>query len=292
MIRAATLIILVTFAFGAGAGQSTDSSPEFEVASIKPSPPPDAKDSIGPHRIPKPRTPDPSLFVCDSCTLSDLVRSAYNIRPYQLSCPSWMESERFTVNARIPPGTTREQLRLMQQNLLQTRFKLACHREKKEMPRFELMTAKGGPKLRASVGPPEDGDATPRRTGSSKVDEDGFPVLPRRRQPEATFLPNGHVTAHYVDWSMTELATILSNQLHQPVMDVTGLDGKFDFTLSWVMDERFAPAGAEPTPAPNVDPGPTIFMALRTQLGLRLEKKKGPVERLVIDGCEKVPTDN
>jgi uncharacterized protein (TIGR03435 family) len=75
--------------------------------------------------------------------------------------------------------------------------------------------------------------------------------------------------------------------VHAPVADATGLQGKFDFTLSWVMDR-----GAPFAPPPDDDAGPTIFNALQSQLGLRLEQKKGPVDRLVIDHAEKVPTGN
>ena len=173
-----------------------------------------------------------------------------------------MESERFTVNARVPVGTTVEQLRLMQQNLLAERFKLTYHREDKEMTRWELVVAKGGPKLKASVGEP---------TG---------------REPGATITPDGNVSAQYVDQSMAELAGILSKQIHMPVTDITGLTGKFDFTLTWAVDRGV------PSPASDADSGPTIFNALQTQLGLKLEQKKGIVDRLVIDHAEKVPTGN
>jgi uncharacterized protein (TIGR03435 family) len=87
------------------------------------------------------------------------------------------------------------------------------------------------------------------------------------------------------DMSMAELAAILSRQVHAPVTDATGLQRRFDFTLSWVMD-RGAPFAAPP----DDDAGPTIFAALQAQLGLRLEPRKGPVDRLVIDYAEKIPT--
>jgi len=85
---------------------------------------------------------------------------------------------------------------------------------------------------------------------------------------------------------MAELAGILSKQVHLPVTDATRLQGRFDFTLSWVMDR------GEPSGAPDADSGPTIFSALQVQLGLKLEQKKGPVDRLVIDHADKVPTGN
>jgi uncharacterized protein (TIGR03435 family) len=214
MIRAAQVIILIPFGFGVAFGQSADTLSEFEVASIKPSPPP----GPGPHPVPRARIPDPSLFVCDSCTLSDLVRGAYDIRPYQLSCPSRMESERFTVNAKVPRGTTREQLQIMQQNLLQARFKLAGHHESAEMQQFELVTAKGGPKLKRPLDRRRMWMIQCRaKLVHQRLTMMAFQCCPRRRQQEATILSNGHVAAHYTDWSMKELAAMLSNQLRQPV---------------------------------------------------------------------------
>jgi uncharacterized protein (TIGR03435 family) len=259
--------ILIIFACGAGWSQPSEPRPQFEVASVKPAPPPEQRSGGrgAPRSTGGARTPDPSLFICDSCTLSELVLSAFCIQPYQLSAPSWMESERFTVNARVPVKTTVEQLRLMQQNLLAERFKLTYHHEEKEMPRWELVVAKGGPKVKASVG---------ESTGT-----DG-------REPGATVTPDGRISAQYIDQSMTELAAILSKQVHMPVTDITGLTGKFDFTLTWAMDR------GGPSPASDADSGPTIFNALQTQLGVKLEQKKGPVDRLVIDHAERVPTGN
>ena len=264
MSCAVTSTILMTFACGAASGQPLEARPQFEVASVKPSAPAEQRSGLR-RTTGGVRTPDPILFICDSCTLSDLVMSAYHIQPYQLSSPSWMESERFTVNARVPAGTTPEQLRLMQQSLLEERFKLTYHHEEKEMPRCELLVAKGGPRLKPSVGEPTATDG---------------------REPGATITPDGRVSARYSDLSMAELAGILSKQVHLPVTDATGLRGKFDFTLSWVMDR------GEPSGAPDADSGPTIFSALQVQLGLKLEQKKGPVDRLVIDHADKVPTGN
>ena len=176
MNRVIANTILMLLACGAGWGQQSEARPQFEVASVKPSTPPvqnsggrGVRSSTG-----LPRTPDPILFICDSCTLANLVMSAYHIQPYQLAAPSWMESERFTVNARVPVGATAEQLRLMQQSLLEDRFKLTYHHEAREMPRCELVVAKGGPRLTTSVGEPTAADG---------------------REPGATITPDGRVSA-------------------------------------------------------------------------------------------------
>ena len=266
MSLAATSAILMAFAGNVAWSQPLEGRPQFEVASVKPAGPPEQRAGGGVRRTTGgARTPDPSLFICDSCTLSDLVMSAYHIQPYQLSAPSWMESERFTVNARVPAATTPEQLRLMQQSLLEERFKLTYHHEEKEMSRCELLVARGDPRLKASVGEPTATDG---------------------REPEATITAYGRVNAQYSDLSMAELAGVLSKQVHLPVTDATGLQGKFDFSLSWVMDH------GDPSGVPDADSGPTIFSGLEAQLGLKLEQKRGPVDRLVIDHADKIPTEN
>jgi uncharacterized protein (TIGR03435 family) len=106
------------------------------------------------------------------------------------------------------------------------------------------------------------------------------------RERGATVTPDGRINARYSDLSMAGFAGILSRQIHLPVTDGTGLKGTFDFTLTWVMDQ------GEPIASPDADSGPTIFSALQAQLGLKLEQKKGPVDLLVIDHADKVPTEN
>lgn len=255
--------LLITLVYTA-AGQSQEKLPEFDAASVKPVRPPDqsgAKRGV-PRSTGIIRMPDPGSFVCDFCTLSDLVLSAFHIQSFQLSAPSWMEEEHYAVNARVPKGTTPEHLRLMQQSLLAERFKLTYHHESKEMGRSELVVAKEGPKLKPSPGPP------------SAIDG---------REPGATIAPNGRINASYFDTSMAELADILAKQVHEPVTDATGLQGKFDFILTWTMDRG--------VPSPDGEAGPTIFDALKTA-GLKLEQKKGVVDRIVIDHAEKVPAGN
>jgi uncharacterized protein (TIGR03435 family) len=77
---------------------------------------------------------------------------AYDIPQYQLSAPDWMVDTRFDITAKIPPGTTEEQLRLMEQTLLVERFRLTVHHETKEMQVYELTVGKNGPRLKESVG--------------------------------------------------------------------------------------------------------------------------------------------
>jgi uncharacterized protein (TIGR03435 family) len=193
-----------------------------------------------------------------------MVVSAFHILPDQISGPAWLDGDRFTISAKVPSGTNTEQLRLMQQNLLEERFNLKWHREEKQTSVRELTIAKGGLKIKPSTGEP---------SGS--------------QEPGASVEPNGHVRARYANLSMEEFAAILSRLVRQPVTNATGLTAKYDFTLSWAMEGMALPGST-----PSGDSGPTIFAALQEQLGLKLEQKKGPVDRIVIDHIDKAPSEN
>jgi uncharacterized protein (TIGR03435 family) len=120
-----------------------------------------------------PGSNDPGHWKGENLTLSDLVMNAYNLKRYQLVALPWMGDTRFDIQAKVPPGATRDDLRLMLQSMLEERFKLEIHREKKEMAGFELMAAKNGPKLKDAdpPAPPSDG---PRPAGGPlKLGPDG-----------------------------------------------------------------------------------------------------------------------
>ncbi len=240
MVRLLACGFALVMASGGASGQTAEARLRFEVASVKPAQAAEPGRGSGIRRAAGTRVPDPGLFLCESCTLTDLIASAFHLQAFQISGPGWMESERFDVNARVPQGTTGEQLRRMQQSLLEDRFHLAAHHEAQELKRSELVVAKGGPKLKPSPGPPAAGDG---------------------REAGANITPDGHVQAKYSDLSMDELAVILARQVRQPVTNATGLSGKFDFTLTWLMQ---APV------QPEADSGPDIFGALSSQLGLKL----------------------
>jgi len=256
--------------------------PAFEVASIKPSPPPDGQGMRLSHRG-GPGTPDPGMWSTENWNLSNLVTYAYGIERYQYSGPSWMDEARFDVQAKVPPGATREDLKLMVQALLDERFKLQVHREKKEMPIYELTLAKGGPKLKPAVEePPKDAAPPPPPPGRLKLAADGYPDLGKAF---TMAWMNGRARWQDPKGTMAGFASMLAGQLSRPVFDATGLTGKYEMSLHWAAESRSS-SPEEP------DPGPTIFVALQEQLGLKLEAKKGMVEVLVVDKAEKVPTEN
>jgi uncharacterized protein (TIGR03435 family) len=196
-----------------------------------------------------------------------------------------MRSTRFNISGKIPEGTTKEQFRLMQQNLLTERFKMKFHHEMKELQVYDLVVAKNGPKINASepAPPPKDPDAPPP-PGPYKRDKDGFPIIPPDDHRRMLFDMNGpRAVQRFPDHSMEQFAAFLANSVARPVNDATGLKGKHDFTLKWVMD--WGRSSAE-------ESGPNIFEALQQQLGLKLESKKGTVDILVVDHIEKTPTEN
>jgi len=254
------LIFCIAFAV-VGFSQERDTRPQFEVASLKPGSP-----GLPFRMTGGPATPDPGRWTCVNWSLDNYLLMAYNIRAYQLVAPPWVRNAAFTVSATIPPGATRADLRLMLQRLLEERFQIVVHREQKEMSIYELAVAPGGSKLVEYVEPPA--SAEPAKPASA---------------PTASGLTvnNGHARIQFRQQTMDNLAYMLSGRVERPVIDATGLKGKYAVTLLW--DEE--------TPS-NTDSGPTIFKAIQDQLGLKLVPKKGPIEMLVIDRIERTPIEN
>jgi uncharacterized protein (TIGR03435 family) len=266
--------ILVTATLG-----FAQSRAEFEVASIKPSPPPGA----GPFRVGcsgGPGTQDPGLFTCKFLSLTNLVTIAYPVREPQLSRPDWMDSARFDLTAKVPEGATREQLSPMMQNLLADRFKLVVHHETRDTAKYDLVVAKNGPKFSeaANPAPASPPAATP---GLPKLDANGFPIR-GPGQPGMTGV-RGRNRMYQPQYTMDTLAYMLTGQARRPVDNATGLTGKYEIALYWV-DDSLSTSDA--------DSGPTLMQALQDQLGLRLESKKGAVDFVIIDHIEKLPTEN
>jgi bla regulator protein blaR1 len=233
--------------------------PGFEVASIKPG---------------DPNTQQFSLLMAPGGRLSAknaslrmLIGWAYDMRDYQISGgPGWVGADKYNVEAKpetgvsIPPGPNgAARVRLMTQSLLAERFKLSVHRETKQGSVYELVVAKGGPKLKQAKG--------------------GWFTSQGLR------LGHGQVTGTAARISL--LANRLSQEVGRPVLDRTGLPAAYDFSLKWTPDPVVQLGnGPDPATLPDTD-GPSIFTAVQEQLGLKLQPAKGPVEVLVIDHAEK-----
>ena len=259
-----------------------------------------------------PGSKEPTRVTAESVSMSELLMRAYDVERDQITGPGWMETERFSISAKVPEGATKEQFLQMLQNLLAERFKMAAHREQKEMAVLELQIGKGGSKLKESTAEPAPSvpDAPPPPAGPirMRMDAEGYPVPPPGRN--VMMFMNGRARYQAVQQPIENLVSMISSQLGKPVIDATGLKGKYDFTLSFAMNIGMVPAGmlvGPPPPpppgggggggpelagGPDGDTGPSLQGALQQQLGLKLESKKGLVETVVIDHLEKVPTEN
>lgn len=322
-ILAASVIVLTGFA----QTPLQDKSLTFEVASIKPAQPPapDAQGRIfmrGPSG--GPGSKDPGRIDYPYMTLKNILVTAYDVKYYQINGPTWLDSERFDITATMPPETTKEQFQVMLQNLLIERFKMSVHKEMKELPMYSMVVVKAGKlKESAATGPPPDRDSPPPLPppGPPKIGADGFPVMPAaitNRPGIFMMMMPGRARWTAVAQTMQDLATRLSNEFSRTVIDNTGLTAKYDFTLTFAPDPNQGrgrggpglfpgPGGAAiaRVPGPGAGPNdndnalipdgetpPLLLGALQSQLGLKLEPKKGPVDIVVIDKIEKTPTDN
>lgn len=183
----------------------------------------------------------------------------------------------------------------MAQGMLADRFRLAVHREHREIAGYELSIGRGGPKLqeatKAAVSSGE--DIGPGRTFKM---ENGFPVFPAGRGGLLGL--NGHFRWTALNITMGDVLKMLALQLGAPVIDATSLQGKYNIDLYW-LQESVEGRGTGPAqqdtpgvPDPTVPAGPLLRQALQDQLGLKLGAKKTAVEVIVVDHTERVPVGN
>ncbi len=234
-------LLLSLSVLGAYGQSALQSRPEFEVASIKPHPPADDVPNSSMAR-------DPGRVTYTNVTVRSLIREAYGLKVYPLaSRGDALSTDRYDVIAKTPPDTSKQQTMLMLQALLEERFKLAVHRETKELPIYALVLGKNGPKFR-------------------EVQDDGS-------VPEIGSGGGYQIRAHHI--SMKLLASALQGYIGDSVVDSTGLAGLYDLDLDFTLDESMSAEGEK------------LFEAVQRQLGLKLEARKGPVEVVVIDHVEK-----
>jgi uncharacterized protein (TIGR03435 family) len=308
--------------------QTTEKHLTFDVASIKPATPPTPMMGPGGRGMIMgkmgptggPGTKDPGRITYPMTTVKNLLMIAYDVKSYQISGPPTLDSERFEIQATMPPDTSKEDFKIMLQNLLAERFLLKLHRETKELPMYSLVVGKKGIKMKESAeAPPPDPNAPPPQmpTGpfQPKMGPDGFPILPMpgggRGGISQIMMPN---RARMVGQSQTmqDLVNRLTGMLDRPVTDETGLTAKYDFTLTYSpegLNSGMVMMGGPPLPppppsgggavsgggpanTPEVETPPDLFTAIQAQLGLKLDAKKGPVQMLIIDHVEKAPTEN
>ena len=283
MLRTSLALLLLTIA---ASGQT------FEVASVKPSAPPGSGGSRS--RIVGvqggPGSPDPTRVRFSRMDLKGLVSLAYDASGFQISGPSWIEEDRFDIVATMAKGITKEQFRTMLQNLLAERFKLQLHRERKTISFYSLTVGKSGAKLKTPHADAiTDADSEPKPRERMQKDKDGYPQFAPNVTAAGMIGEGGraHAAMQVHNEPMDRLVKALSGELGAPVTDDTGLKDKYDYAMKWI---RESPGSI---PAENQDlAGPSLMMALQEQLGLKLTAKKGPVEFIVIDHAERIPTEN
>lgn len=195
-------------------------------------------------------------FILYHTMLKSLIVDAYGVR-YQniLGGPDWINSQHYDLSAKVEGDArlTKQQMQPMLRNLLKERVHLAVHNERRIVPGYELVIAKGGPKLKANTGAPFWGS-------------------------------DGGWEYKYQNASAENIASVAEHILKQPVVDKTGLTGKYDFDLIFTREDSL-----NDTPHPDYG---SIFVAIEKQLGLRLIPQKIPVDYLIIDHVERVPTGN
>src|SRR5712692_169786 len=247
----------------AQAPAAAPTSLKFEVASLKPSQPGGRGGGIRP-------APGGERYVATNVPLKLLIWVAYRIKADQVvGGPGWIETDLYDMNAKAERPSSIEELHIMLQDLLADRFKLRFHHETRELPVYALMVDKAGPKLKAHEA---------QSAGDPWIDQTVEQVV--QNKMHAKFAP------------MDFFAWRLSLILDRPVIDQTKLQGGYDFDLSFTGElPPGLPAGALINGETIDTSGPTIFQAIRQQLGLTLERQKGPVDTLVIDHAEK-PVEN
>jgi uncharacterized protein (TIGR03435 family) len=273
-----------------GCCQIDTSTGGFEVAALHRVSPSERIPGISKEGGPGTRTP--GSFVCRYCPLSMLIEIAYDLMPYQVLLSSSLDGEHYMLNARLAPGSSKEDFRVMMQQLLNDRFGFSSRMVSKKMAGHTLRVAKGGPKVRA-VDPaptresaPQSDSALPEQRlalRNLKVGPDGFPIVPDGFGMSIVSA-NNSTRLKSPRETMVGLASILSHQISEPVVDATGLTGSYEVALTWRTDIAGSATSAE------FSQWPPLEEALVSQLGLRLEKGTVTVPVLVADHVKRTPS--
>ena len=284
-----TSIVFALLLCSAAFAQQPPTKVEFEVASIKPS----APQPLG--RVMIRMNVDDGMLRYTNVALKDCIRTAYRVKDFQVQGPDWLGSARFDIDAKLPDGASKDQVPEMLQALLADRFKLTIHRENKEHPVYALVAGKNGPKLKPAEDAPDggavsipkskDGGSMPRGNMMIQMDRAGAHL----KAPSAT---------------LANLADIISRFSERPVIDMTGIEGQYDFDLVFSPETlrgvkmmgggRMPPpqGGAEQPPAEErTEAAGSIYDSVQ-KYGLKLEPRKAPLDIIVVDHIEKTPTEN
>lgn len=199
------------------------------------------------------------VFTGTNQNLKSLIMRAYLVRDYQVTGPDWLASERFDIAAKPPAGAKDSDLGLMLQSMLAERFKLTLHHETRELPVYGVVVAKNGPKFKEV----ED-------TGGTSTNSNRGNFVGER-------------------CSMPTFCAYLARHMDRPVIDMTNLTGVFNLTLHFMPDEGLPPRDDAKA---GTEAYPPLLTALQEQLGLKMEPRKAPIDMLVVDHMDKVPSEN
>jgi len=267
-----SLIVLA----GVASAQGQSEKPTFEVASIKPSDPnPENTLWIG-------MEANPGTVRFTNITLRDCIRAAYRVRDFQVQGPDWIRDARYEITAKLGVGT-QDQIPEMLQSLLEERFKLSLRRSTKDQPVYALVPGKDGPRLKVAEG---------KVAGQlmTALGPDGKP------RPAMTYavLPSG-VQLRAPAATLATVVELLSRFMERPVVDMTGITGQYDLTLTFMPEIMGGMAASAATNADGrlafPEPGPSLFDAVQ-QYGLKLEARSAPMELLTLVHAERTPTEN
>ncbi len=269
VVRSTICLLLVCR--GIALAQQAPAKPSFEVATVKPVGP-DSSILVG-------MSADPSLVRYRNLNLRDAIRGAYKVRDYQIVGPDWMSTARFEVDAKLPPGASTDQIPEMFQSLLKERFKLTWRRDTKEMQVYALLVGKDGPKLKEAQKQTSDQPMAMGTDGKPRplMYYGGTSSSVTLAAPSATFFA---------------LVGLIGRFTSRPVVDETGVEGQYDFSLTFAPEETALLGVAPPNgPLAASDPAPTLSEAVK-KYGLRIETRKVPVEMFVLTHIERTPIEN
>ena len=288
------MVLSAGLAVGVLSAQTPPAHPEFEVTSVKPAPPIVAgaqSVKIGLHI-------DGAQVHLVSFALKDYIRMAYKVKVFQVTGPAWLESERYDIDAKLPAGATREEVPEMLQALLADRFHMKFHNESKEFPVYALEVAPGGSKLKDQTDASDAVDAK----APTEVQAQGGPGGVGVSLPGGasyTFA-NDKFVAHKL--TMAYMADTLTRFMDRPVVDMTNLPGKYDFTIplteedyrTMLIRSAISAGVALPPEALRLldNPSDASLYAGLHALGLKMEQRKAPLPTIVVDSILKTPTEN
>ena len=291
LLMNATHITLFTL-FGAAVLLAQPSSrPEFEVASIRP-----VNTSTQPNQVNVGLRIDGAQINISALPLKDYVAMAYRVKKYQVSGPDWLGTEQFQITASLPAGSQMAQMPEMLQSLLEDRFQLKLHHEKKDFPVYALEADKGGLKIQPKS--QDTAEAKPSVNIAASGSGQGVAVN-LGNGSSYTLVPN-HFVANKM--SMAVLTANLERFMDRPVVDMTATSGEYDFVLELTEEDYrgmlihaavnsgvvLPPQAVQAMESASLG---SLFSAFQ-KLGLKLESKKAPLDFLVVDSSLKAPTEN